>query len=280
MLLLVYQRQGLQLFKNNERIVKTHTDWRKHRQIKKIKTVMTVIIIVLCFSVVAGAVTVWMQLKPYWQKQAQDSTPVSSQAVGNRNELPVYGNTFNLMLVNSTNKLTDGYMPELESFDGVEVDSRILPALKKMFDDAETAGNPLVLKAGYVDAEKQNELFKAYTENIMKSQKLSEVKAESIAQSAVGKGGYNENQTGLAVTISASNIKNGSSFASTDQYNWLIKNCIKYGFILRYPEDKTTFTGMEYDPCHFRYVGTDNAVQMRKYSMCLEEYVSYIRDQS
>lgn len=268
------------MFKNNKRIVTTRTDWRKHRQIKKIKMVMTVVIIALCFSVVAGSVTVWMQLKPYWGKKTQGSTPVASQEDGTEGALPTYDDSFNLMLVNSTNKLSDDYKPELESFNGVQVDSRILAALKKMFEDAETAGSPLTLKGGYVDAAKQNELFEAYTDSLMKNKGLSEVKAESLAQSTVGKGGYNENQTGLAVTISAANVKSESSFSSTEQYNWLIKNCIKYGFILRYPEDKTTSTGMEYNPCHFRYVGTDNAVQMRKYSMCLEEYVSYISEQS
>lgn len=269
----------MQLF-NNRRIVKTHTDWSKHRQIKKIKMVMTIIIIALCFSILAGAVTVWFQVKPYLQKKSQDNVTVSSQENSGDSELPVYDNSFDLILVNSTNKLSDDYKPELESYNSVQVEGRILPALKKMFEDAETAGYPLTLKTGYVDTEKQNEIFKNYTENLIKNKNLSEVKAEGLAQSAVGKGGYNENQTGLAVTISSANIKSGSSFASTGQYNWLIKNCVNYGFILRFPEDKTAFTGMEYDPCHFRYVGTDNAMQMRKYSMCLEEYVSYMSEQS
>ena len=268
------------MFKNDDRIVKTHTEWSKYRQIKKIKTLMTVIVIVICFSVLAGAVTVWLQVKPFLRKKAAASKAASSQTSSAQSGLPVYSGNFGLTLVNSANKLPDGYKIQLGSFSGVNVDERIVPALEKMFSDAEKARAPLLLKGGYVSTEKQNELFKAYTQELIKSKKLSEVKAESLAQDAVGKGGYNENQTGLSVTISADGVTSGSGFASTKQYNWLIKNCVNYGFVLRYPEDKTAFTGMQYDPCRFRYVGEDNALQMRKFSMCLEEYVSYKNEQS
>ncbi len=69
-------------------------------------------------------------------------------------------------------------------------------------------------------------------------------------------------------------------FSATPQYKWLVKNCVNYGFILRFPDNKTQVTGMAYDPHHFRYVGQEHAVKMREYGMCLEEYASYIKQQS
>ena len=149
-----------------------------------------------------------------------------------------------------------------------------------MMAAAESAGCSLKLSGGYVDAKTQNELYQAEVKNLMKTKKLSQVLAESKAQYTVGRGGSNENQTGLAVTFSAAGQKSGESFDSTSQYRWLIQNCVDYGFILRFPENKTSVTGMDFNPAHFRYVGNENALKMREYSMCLEEYVPYLEQQT
>lgn len=34
---------------------------------------------------------------------------------------------------------------------------------------------------------------------------------------------------------------------------WIEENSWKYGFILRYPLDKTDVTGIQYEPWHIRY---------------------------
>lgn len=51
------------------------------------------------------------------------------------------------------------------------------------------------------------------------------------------------------------------------------KNAQDYGFILRYPENKTDKTGMNYQPWHWRYVGKEAAKAMNKSGLCLEEYL-------
>lgn len=260
----------------NERIVKTNSDWRKHNQIKKMKILITVIAVTLCLSVAAGAVLVWVHIKSHTAKPTASSTPASS-AVNSEETLPVYDDSFNLTLVNFSNKLSSDYKAELTDFNGISVDKRILPALKKMTDDAAAANCTLKLTGGYVSAQEQDKIFQAQVQNLMKNQGLSQVIAENQAQTTVGKGGYNENQTGLAVDFSA---QGKSNFASTPQYKWLIKNCVNYGFVLRFSESKTSFTEMDYNPCRFRYVGEKNAVKMREYSMCLEEYVAYINKQA
>ena len=112
----------------------------------------------------------------------------------------------------------------------------------------------------------------------MSTDRLSRVRAESQAQNTVGRGGYNEDQTGLAVVFSDGSGK--ADFSSTRQYHWLSENSVYYGFILRFPKDRESFTGKSFDPAHFRYVGSENAVKMREFSMCLEEYVVYLRLQS
>ena len=65
---------------------------------------------------------------------------------------------------------------------------------------------------------------------------------------------------------------NGSQSA-VDVWQWLMENSYKYGFILRYPEDKTEITGIAYEPWHYRYVGKEAAEEIYRRGVCLEEYL-------
>lgn len=49
----------------------------------------------------------------------------------------------------------------------------------------------------------------------------------------------------------------------------------EYGFILRYPEDKTEITGITYEPWHFRYVGKRAAREITERGVSLEEYLEW-----
>ena len=61
-------------------------------------------------------------------------------------------------------------------------------------------------------------------------------------------------------------------FGDTPEYQWVIKNAYKYGFILRYPADKTGITGTANEPWHFRYVGVELATKLYQENLSLEEY--------
>lgn len=58
---------------------------------------------------------------------------------------------------------------------------------------------------------------------------------------------------------------------------WMVTNAWEYGFVLRYPEDKTEITGITYAPHHFRYVGKLHAAIMHANNFCLEEYLNYLQ---
>jgi D-alanyl-D-alanine carboxypeptidase len=62
--------------------------------------------------------------------------------------------------------------------------------------------------------------------------------------------------------------------ADTPELQWLLKHCAEYGFILRYPKDKTEITGIIYEPWHFRYVGVEAATKITESGLCLEEYLA------
>ena len=92
---------------------------------------------------------------------------------------------------------------------------------------------------------------------------------EDLAGKNVAVPGTSEHQLGIAVDINADEEKSKPD----EVYNWLAENAHKYGFINRYPSDKTEITGIIYEPWHYRYVGRDAAEEIYKSGLCLEEYI-------
>lgn len=78
-----------------------------------------------------------------------------------------------------------------------------------------------------------------------------------MAESLVARPGFSEHETGLALDI---NLDTGIN--NEDVYYWLVNNSYKYGFIIRYPEGKTSITGILYEPWHIRYLGKEAAEVM------------------
>lgn len=87
--------------------------------------------------------------------------------------------------------------------------------------------------------------------------------------------GNSEHQTGLAFDVVGNDLDNkySSYFAESEEYQWLVENAHKHGFIIRYPEGKEEATGRKAEPWHLRYVGTKIAKEMYEKNLCLEEYL-------
>ena len=86
--------------------------------------------------------------------------------------------------------------------------------------------------------------------------------------------GTSEHQAGLAVDIvdrSYQVLDHRQETTAVQQ--WLMAHCAEYGFILRYPSDKSELTGVGYEPWHYRYVGTEAAQAIMERGICLEEYL-------
>lgn len=82
-----------------------------------------------------------------------------------------------------------------------------------------------------------------------------------------------EHRSGLSVDLH-NQYTESEAFAQTDAYKWLYSNCADFGFILRYPKDKTEITGVSFEPWHYRYVGRYHARRIMESGMCLEEYLA------
>lgn len=89
------------------------------------------------------------------------------------------------------------------------------------------------------------------------------------------KPGYSEHETGYAFDFSE--IVN-YDYQGTGDFAWINENCYKYGFIVRYTEEKKDITKIAAEPWHFRYVGIPHAWYITKNDLCLEEYIDLLRE--
>lgn len=183
-------------------------------------------------------------------------------------------NDWELMLVNPSHPLPEGYTPELETItEDFRVDKRIADSVKLMFIKAKEDGIDLKICSAYRTEEYQQILFDNKRDEYLAAGQ-DEQQAVAAAATIIAKPGTSEHHTGLAldiVTPSYQSLDDG--FAGTPAFKWLNENAHKYGFILRYPKDKQDITEIIYEPWHYRYVGENNAALMKQSGECLEEYL-------
>ncbi len=88
-----------------------------------------------------------------------------------------------------------------------------------------------------------------------------------------------EHENGVSIDLALYDRDSGviSDFQSVGEYQWFENNAFRYGFILRYGENKQQLTGREYYPAHFRYVGVAAAKAMHDRGLCLEEFNDVIK---
>lgn len=156
-----------------------------------------------------------------------------------------------ILIANKTYALPADYAPG--------VDPQAEAAFYEMQADAYELGLNLYISSGYRSYDYQAGLYQRYVDR--------SGKAEADRYSA--RPGHSEHQTGLAFDLNTIS----DEFKDTDEGKWVSENCHKYGFIVRYPEDKESLTGYMYEPWHIRYLGTDTATAVYESGLCLEEYL-------
>jgi D-alanyl-D-alanine carboxypeptidase len=139
---------------------------------------------------------------------------------------------------------------------------RLTPSLAQKFttmiEAAQKDGvNRFAITSGYRDEKEQRELY------------------EEMGPDYALPAGYSEHNLGLALDIGSTQGK----MEVAAEGKWLKDNAWKYGFILRYPEDKTAITGIRNEPWHFRYVGLPHSAIMYEKNFVLEEYLDYLKEQ-
>lgn len=191
---------------------------------------------------------------------------------GEGNNVATTENGWNLILINKDNYIPEDYEVNLYKLaNGKKVDERIYPELQRMFDDARSSGLALFVAQGYRTEEEQ-QLLLDQKQEAYENEGNSPEEARKLAEQWVAIPGTSEHQIGIAVDINADTEK----CKPEEVYNWLKENSHKYGFIRRYPENKTDITGISHEPWHYRYVGIDAATEIHEKDICLEEYIQSI----
>ena len=189
-------------------------------------------------------------------------------------------NDWKLLLVNWEHPVDLEYMKNLKlqsirETDRMQymVDERIHQELKQMLDDAKAKGIDLIVCSAFRTLEDQTELFEAQVKRRTEAG-MNLAAAQEDAANWVARPGTSEHHTGLAVDIVVSYYQNlNDGFAETKAFDWLNSNCQKYGFILRYPKNKKDVTKVNYEPWHYRYVGSELAQEIENLGLCFEEYL-------
>lgn len=140
--------------------------------------------------------------------------------------------------------------------------------LKNMFADAKNAGHDLMIGSGFRSAALQA----TYYNNFVRTQ------GQAYADRVSARPGTSEHQLGLAVDLAYvnRNCYLSTCFKDTAAGKWLADNAYKYGFILRYHENKIDITGYQFEPWHFRYVGKDLALALHQSGLTLDEAEPYL----
>lgn len=179
-----------------------------------------------------------------------------------------------LVVINKNNSVSNILVEEIEKnlkYCGKkQVYALIYSDLCKMFKEAKKDGIDLWVCSGYRSPKYQQGLFNKQVKK-MKNKGFNECEAEKEAEKVVAKPWHSEHNTGLAVDINCAD----SSFSTSKQYKWLKNNAHRFGFIERYLYGKESITGCIYEPWHWRYVGKENAEEIKNSGLALEEFIIY-----
>ncbi len=178
---------------------------------------------------------------------------------------------WNLLLVNRDFILPDGYVPNLTEAvigSGVHLDSKVSPHYRQMYAAAKEDGITLVPLSGYRRVSRQKTNFENKIQSYI-DKGYSRAEATQLAAQIILPPGTSEHNAGLAMDICSLDV----SFENTKEFEWLTENAEDFGFILRYPKEKTDITRITYEPWHWRYVGVGHAKIMNEKGICLEEYL-------
>ncbi|MCL2634879.1 MAG: M15 family metallopeptidase [Oscillospiraceae bacterium] len=199
---------------------------------------------------------------------------------GIQEELDNYDN-WAFYLINKENPLPEDFTVNLAKIsEGLFIDERAAPYAIKMIENARADGIILNVISAYRDIEKQTQNFENYVNHLV-AEGFSRDEAIAITSTQIAFPGASEHNAGLAIDILTldwwdTNNSINDVFDQTEEFRWLVRNSWKYGFVLRYPKGKEEITGFDYEPWHFRFVGTFRAEQMYYSNLCLEEYMDLI----
>ena len=164
-------------------------------------------------------------------------------------------------------ELVDPEIPVAPDCQNPKMTKETSDALTKMYRAAKQEGLELVVNSAYRSYQTQVETMADFV-----ARYNTQYANEYVAQP-----GASEHQTGLGVDLTSQSVVEGKriTFGDTEEYRWVIKNCAKFVFIIRFEDGTDGITGIAHEPWHLRYVGEDVAKEIQKNGWTFEEYCLY-----
>lgn len=164
-------------------------------------------------------------------------------------------------------ELVDPKIPVAPDCQNPKMTKETSEALTEMYEAAKKEGLELVLNSAYRSYQTQVETMADFVKRYN----------TQYANEYVAQPGASEHQTGLGIDLTAQSVVEGKriTFGDTDEYKWVIKNCSKFGFIIRFEDGTDGITGIAHEPWHLRYVGKDVAKEIVEKGWTFEEYCLY-----
>ena len=164
-------------------------------------------------------------------------------------------------------ELVDPEIPVAPDCQNPKMTKETSDALTKMYKAAKQEGLELVVNSAYRSYQTQVETMADFV-----ARYNTQYANEYVAQP-----GASEHQTGLGVDLTSQSVVEGKriTFGDTEEYRWVIKNCARFGFIIRFEDGTDGITGIAHEPWHLRYVGEGVAKEIQKNGWTFEEYCLY-----
>lgn len=184
-----------------------------------------------------------------------------------------------ILLVNPWHYVPEDYSPDLVKLDSsitskdIYVERSCFDALNAMIAECNRQCPSVCVISGHRSNDYQAGLYNRKVSYYL-DEGYSKEDAKVAAAKVVAVPGTSEHQLGLAVDIIDTRSWSLTEVQETlPAQQWLMENSWQFGFILRYPKDRTDITGIIYEPWHYRYVGVELATELYELDLTLEEYI-------
>ncbi len=171
------------------------------------------------------------------------------------------------VLVNKYNTLPSTFTPNnltaIPGFESYQLVDEAATSISLMITAAKTDGFDFNIFSAYRSYARQEVLYNNY------SLTYGSVSADTFSARA----GHSEHQTGLAVDVyNPEHYANTKVRLNDEDYEWVLENAHNYGYIVRYPKNKTNITGYIEEPWHLRYLGVELATLVVNSNLTYDEY--------
>ena len=229
------------------------------------------------FDETGAAAVHWVQLDGISYYFYNDGAPAQGKVIIDGQPYFFGPSGQHLPLVNPWNPLPEGYTVELVPISETHQIAKIAyQDYLDMMADCEAAGHFPAVCSSYRTQEYQEKLYRNRIDRYL-YEGYPEDEATVLAGRSVAVPGTSEHQLGLALDlVDNRNWHLDESQSRMPTQIWLMENSWRYGWILRYPSEKSHITGIIYEPWHYRYVGKAVAKQMHELGLCLEEYLDML----